>query len=188
MSGPHETVNRHSGMVCCACSCFIYFTKRISSRTLIRFLAYRAVIPCLSLWERWPSEARTEWVYADGCKTLSVTCGDNSSRGRAKGGLRRCTGGYRRTYSRRGSQGGAPRSIVYWQEKWSISAAIRSTLCFMTTHQTPAGVFPFRCLAPAGLRQGLPCDRMGLCQISGSVRGNTWRSSYSIRRKGAASR
>ena len=32
-------------------------------------------ISCLSLWERWLSEA----------KTLSVTCGDSSPRGRAKG-------------------------------------------------------------------------------------------------------
>ena len=32
---------------------------------------------CLSLWERWPSEARTE-------RALSVTCGDSSPKGRAK--------------------------------------------------------------------------------------------------------
>ena len=32
---------------------------------------------CLSLWERWPSAARTE-------RALSVTCGDSSPKGRAK--------------------------------------------------------------------------------------------------------
>ena len=36
--------------------------------------------PCLSLWERWLSEAKTERVNA-----LSVTCGDSSPGGRAKG-------------------------------------------------------------------------------------------------------
>ena len=43
---------------------------------------YGVGIPCLSLWERWPSAARTE--RANG-KTLSVTCGDSSPKGRAKG-------------------------------------------------------------------------------------------------------
>ena len=43
MGGPHQTVNRHSGITCCACS--------------------NASTPCLSLWERWLSEARTERVY-----------------------------------------------------------------------------------------------------------------------------
>ena len=38
-----------------------------------------SVSPCLSLWERWPSAARTE-------RALSVTCGDSSPRGRAKEG------------------------------------------------------------------------------------------------------
>ena len=42
MSWLHLTVNRYSGMICCACSYII------------------AGIPCLSLWERWPSIARTE--------------------------------------------------------------------------------------------------------------------------------
>ena len=37
--------------------------------------------PCLSLWERWLSEAKTE----RGNQALSVTCGDSSPRGRAKG-------------------------------------------------------------------------------------------------------
>ena len=42
--------------------------------------------PCLSLWERCLSEAKTERVYAEcDCKTLSVACGDSSPRGRAKG-------------------------------------------------------------------------------------------------------
>ena len=43
---------------------------------------YGVGIPCLSLWERGPSAARTE--RANG-KTLSVTCGDSSPKGRAKG-------------------------------------------------------------------------------------------------------
>ena len=55
--------------------------------------ARRRGIPCLSLWERWPSAARTERVNHDhlillfkkGCKALSVTCGDSSPKGRAKG-------------------------------------------------------------------------------------------------------
>ena len=47
--------------------------------------------PCLSLWERWPSAARTERAdngraaaFKKGCKALSVTFGDSSPRGRAK--------------------------------------------------------------------------------------------------------
>ena len=53
--------------------------------------------PCLSLWERWPSTARTERVNVDDTKdviiqkdrtTLSVTCGDSSPIGRAKGPFR----------------------------------------------------------------------------------------------------
>ena len=42
-----------------------------------------ASTPCLSLWERWLSEAKTE--MGQGCNTLSVTFGDSSPRGRAKG-------------------------------------------------------------------------------------------------------
>ena len=49
---------------------------------------------CLSLWERWPSAARTE-------RTLSVTCGDSSPKGRAKEGE-----------PRRESQGGEPRGLA----------------------------------------------------------------------------
>ena len=40
--------------------------------------------PCLSLWERWLSEAKTERAH-NGRNTLSVTFGDNSPKGRAKG-------------------------------------------------------------------------------------------------------
>ena len=39
-------------------------------------------ISCLSLWERWLSE---DGEGKQVCKTLSVTCGDSSPRGRAKG-------------------------------------------------------------------------------------------------------
>jgi hypothetical protein len=42
-----------------------------------------ASTPCLSLWERWLSEAKTE--RGQGCNTLSVTFGDSSPKGRAKG-------------------------------------------------------------------------------------------------------
>ena len=59
----------------------------------ISLLMYRVSVPCLSLWERWPSAARTERVNNDhsillfekGCEALSVTCGDSSPKGRAKG-------------------------------------------------------------------------------------------------------
>ncbi len=84
----HKTVNRNSRMICCSCSCIIF--------------VYRVSVPCLSLWERWPSAARTERVLPlplgevaersedgegkqKGCKPLSVTCGDSSPKGRAKG-------------------------------------------------------------------------------------------------------
>ena len=50
-----------------------------------RLFVYRVNIPCLSLWERWPSAARTERVNKKDCKALSVTCGDSSPKGRAKG-------------------------------------------------------------------------------------------------------
>ena len=45
-----------------------------------------------------------------GCNALSVTCGDSSPRGRAKG-----------LYL-----------VIY--EKWSVSVQIRSIDCFTTTH------------------------------------------------------
>ena len=52
--------------------------------------------------------------FEKGCKTLSVTCGDSSPKGRAKGL--------------------APLYIVCWYEKWSVSVLIRSIDCFMNTH------------------------------------------------------
>ena len=55
MGGLLETGNRLSRVIRCACSCFTCFFKQIERRT-----SYRANIPCLSLWERWPSAARTE--------------------------------------------------------------------------------------------------------------------------------
>ncbi len=55
MGGLLETGNRLSRVIRCACSCFICFFKQIERHT-----SYRANIPCLSLWERWPSAARTE--------------------------------------------------------------------------------------------------------------------------------
>ena len=64
--------------------------------------------PCLSLWERWLSEAKTERAH-NGRNTLSVTFGDSSPKGRAKG----CTPLYK---------------------KWSASVPIRSIHCFMATH------------------------------------------------------
>ena len=56
MGGVYQTVNRHSGMMDCT--------------------------PCLSLWERWPSE---DGEGKPRCNTLSVTFGDSSPGGRAKG-------------------------------------------------------------------------------------------------------
>ena len=40
--------------------------------------------PCLSLWERWLSEAKTERVHMD-ATPLSATFGGSSPKGRAKG-------------------------------------------------------------------------------------------------------
>ena len=47
-------------------------------------LMCRVSVPCLSLWERWPSAARTERQTMT-IPALSVTCGDSSPKGRAKG-------------------------------------------------------------------------------------------------------
>ncbi len=73
MGGLLETGNRLSRVIRCACSCFICFFKQIERRT-----SYRANIPCLSLWERWPSAARTERVdtlrkYASGIFLVSIS-------------------------------------------------------------------------------------------------------------------
>ena len=45
--------------------------------------------PCLSLWERWPSEecSQFNFIAQKACKPLSVTSGDSSPKGRAKGGV-----------------------------------------------------------------------------------------------------
>ena len=168
MSGPHETVNRHSGMVCCACSCFIYFTKRISWRTLIRFLACRAAIPCLSLWERWPSEERGRSGF-----TLTAAKPSPSPAVTAlpKGAPRGC----------------APFHRMLAGKMERIGSDTPHSL--MTTHQIPAGVLSFPAPGPGlACSGGLPCDRMGLYQIPVSARRNAWRSNCSVRRKGAASR
>ena len=46
---------------------------------------YDSDIPCLPLWGRWPSAARTERVITErACKAPSVACGDSSPGGRAK--------------------------------------------------------------------------------------------------------
>ena len=73
--------------------------------------------PCLSLRERCPSGARTERGTAErspkACKPLSVTCGDSSPKGRAKG-------------------------LLHKHEKWSVSVPIRSINCFTAPHQRMA--------------------------------------------------
>ena len=141
---------------------------------------YCASITCLSLWERWPSVARTERANNDYTKrqhpikkcptasqgddtprtyalvsfspqtssknlqtadyrqihrgfllcfgqkvykTLSVTCGDSSPKGRAKG-LHPL------------------HSMLH--EKWSVSVSIRSIDCFMNTHLTHRGCFLYK--------------------------------------------
>ena len=60
--------------------------------------------PCLSLWERWLSEAKTERENGGASNTLSVTCGDSSPGVRATYPLSRL----RRQLSRRESQGAFP--------------------------------------------------------------------------------
>ena len=74
MDGAYQPVGRHSGMTNCT--------------------------SCLSLWERWPSESETG-EGKQGWKALSVTFGDSSPSGRAKGctyfGLR--NGVYRYRYA-----------------------------------------------------------------------------------------
>ena len=42
-------------------------------------------IPCLSLWERCLSEVNEDGEGISRCSTLSVTFGDSSPKGRAKG-------------------------------------------------------------------------------------------------------
>ena len=51
-----------------------------------------------------------------GCKTLSVTYGDSSPKGQAKG------------------------VYAFWREKWSVSVPIRSIRCFMTAHQSGGAI------------------------------------------------
>ena len=55
-----------------------------------------------------------------GCKALSVTYGDSSPKGRAKG------------------------VYAFWREKWSVSVPIRSIRCFMTAHQSGGTIFCLR--------------------------------------------
>ena len=52
-----------------------------------------------------------------GGKALSVTYGDSSPKGRAKG------------------------VYAFWRKKWSVSVPIRSIRCFTTTIQNHAGLF-----------------------------------------------
>ena len=53
-----------------------------------------------------------------GCNTLSVTFGDSSPKGGAKGSV--------------------PRYIACWHEKWSVSVSIRSIPVCQRTTQTPS--------------------------------------------------
>ena len=64
---------------------------------------------CLSLWERWLSEAKTERVNK-GAKPSQSPAVTALPEGEPRGCLR------------------------IWHEKWSVSVLIRSIHCFMTTH------------------------------------------------------
>ena len=61
--------------------------RRMKRKPVLRdhLLFCCTVPPCLSLWERGLSAAKTERVFVEGRQALSVTCGDSSPRGRAKG-------------------------------------------------------------------------------------------------------
>ena len=72
---------------------FASYSGQTESSAPTHVLMCRVSVPCLSLWERWPSAARTERANHDhsilllkrGREALSVTCGDSSPKGRAKG-------------------------------------------------------------------------------------------------------
>ncbi len=83
MDGAYQTVGRHSGIMNCT--------------------------SCLSLRERWPSEARPERGNKGGkpSQSPSVTALPE----------------------------GEPRGCIRWHEKWSVSVPIRSIRCFTTAHQ-----------------------------------------------------
>ena len=110
-------------------------------------LMCRVSVPCLSLWERWPSAARTERANKKDCKALSVTCGDSSPKGRAdelvgiiapapqgRATGRRAGGRYRNH-----SPMACPPFHRRLAEKWSVSLVIRSILCLITAHQRQGG-------------------------------------------------
>ena len=82
---------------------------------------YRAIIPYISLREA--AERSEDGEGKQPCrKTLSVTCGDSSPKGRAKGLL----------------------PVKKWiVKKWIVSVSVRSIDCFMNTH-LPGGdlLFP----------------------------------------------
>ena len=80
--------------------------------------------------------------FVKGCRTLSVTYGDSSPRGRAKGLYSIVPEFYDVAVgqlSQRESQGAAPRYIACWHEKWSVSVSIRSIHCFTATPQKDCG-------------------------------------------------
>ena len=74
-----------------------------------------------------------------GRKALSVTYGDSSPKGQAKG------------------------VYAFWREKWSVSVPIRSIRCFMTARQICAAFLFFFIQRLSALRQ---CDN-GLRQFPG---------------------
>ena len=81
-------------------------------------------------------------------KTLSVTCGDSSPKGRAKALSVTCGDS-----SPKGrAKGLAPLYIVCWHEKWSVSVLRRSIDCFMNTHLSVGVIYCLPVLITQGFR------------------------------------
>ena len=134
----------------------------------------RVGLSCLSLWERWLSAAKTERATL-GWKTLSVTCGDSSPRGRAKG----CrVGRSHRTCSRRESRGAGEPGPLYRGLAEKMERIAADTLHFSRWHvrrekylsrsdvwkrASPQGAGPFlrqsAVRGPSGIAGGAACHR-----------------------------
>ena len=96
-------------------------------------------IPCLSLWERWPSTARTERgsyhsknAVFPPCRVR--VCWSAFAESRKPCGRFSPLSRLRRQLSRRESQVHVPCCITCWREKWSVSLLIRSIIYFTTAH------------------------------------------------------
>ena len=71
-------------------------------------MVYRASTPCLSHWERWLTEAKTERGNKAAIPSQSPTVTALPE--------------------------GEPRGCMCWHKKWSVSIPIRSINCFPTTY------------------------------------------------------